>query len=157
MRVWGFVVFIGQTWVEHIHWYIVSALRIDWISVDYNCKLIVFLIKFYTSDTIRNSSGVNGFVRFMLNFNDEIINMCLSYAIRPPKLWLWNLNIDVDIFFLYCLKRFSNYFIVQLNNNVVSLLNNCRNIQSYGKVYDGFFFADESISGPYVIDLYVFK
>ena len=101
MRVWGFVVFIGQTWVEHIHWYIVSALRIDWISVDYNCKLIVFLIKFYTSDTIRNSSGVNGFVRFMLNFNDEIINMCLSYAIRPPKLWLWNLNIDVDIFFLY--------------------------------------------------------
>ena len=88
MRVWGFVVFIGQTWVEHIHWYIVSALSIHWISVDCSCELIVFLVQLDTSDTIWNSLGINGLVRFMLDFNDKIINMCLSNPVRPPKLWL---------------------------------------------------------------------
>lgn len=93
----------------------------------------------------------------MLNLDNKIVNVSLSDAIWPPELGLENFNINIYVLFLDCLERFSHNFITELDQNMIILLNDFRNVQGYSKVDNSFLFADESVSGPYIIDLNIFE
>lgn len=115
------------------------------------------MVEFNASNTVWYSSEIDSLIRLMLNLDNEIVNVSLSNAIWPPEFGLENFNINIYVLFLDCLERFSNNFITELDQNMIILLNDFRNIQGYSKVDYSFLFTDESVSGPYIVDLNIFK
>lgn len=89
----------------------------------------------------------------MLNLDNKIVNVGFSDPVGPPKLWFLNLNVDINILFFDRAGGFSQDFILKLDNHMVTLFNNFRNIQSHSKIDNSLFLADEPVPRPDVVYL----
>ena len=101
MGVRRLVVFIGKSRVEHVHGHVVRTLGINWVAIDNDSKLVVLLVEFYASDSVRDFAEVDCLVGVVDDFNYEVVNVSCSDAVRPPEFRFGNLHIDVHVFLFY--------------------------------------------------------
>lgn len=152
-----FIVWVLESWVEHIWRDIVSSLAIYLIAIYFYDEFFVLKVQLSCSDTKGYLLLFNNTWCFCRDKSDyKIIDEGNSNTIRPPELRIFDVNIIIWVL-LSCWERCELIIIKNNLKDIIPFKLLHLPFKSNSKIDSCSFFADGSCSHPNIVYLYLVK
>lgn len=59
MVIRSMIVFVSEPGIKHVHGDIIRSFSVDWVTINNDSELVIFLVQLYTSDAVRNFAKID--------------------------------------------------------------------------------------------------